>query len=202
MTKTLFKKEKGFTLVEVLIAVTIFSIAVTGIITATVQSGMSINDAKYRTEANYLAGEGIELVRAMRDSYVLANLVPSDGWTHFIDDFYTVCSGPCDVDAFNDLNSSSALIHANNGTSIIPCVQSTGYNTCQLNYDTTTGFYKHNFNSVSLSPFTRTITIPPLPVGATTTNELQLTVTVSWKEGVSTQSVTMNESLFNWYSYH
>ena len=187
----------GFTLVEVLIATAIFAIAITGIITVSVQGSMNVNSAKNRVTANYLAQEGIELVRANRDSYVLSDPTSyQDGWNAFVASLNEDCTGPCgiDVGALSNLGPS--------GTGYISCVPGGGGSPapCLLMYNSD-GFYVYG-TSGTPTPFTREITFTPYyaPSAPSQVVELEITSTVTWMEGSTMQSVALNESLFDWYS--
>lgn len=187
--------EKGFTMVEVLVAVTLFSIAVAGVITAAVQGGININYAKMRLTANYLAQEGIELMRAKRDSYVIDNSTDFEtGWNTFATEALANCTsaGPCDIDV---ADTSTTIVggSAPLGLRYIPCVVG-----CLITYDgssTGLGYFSHSSLGTS-TPYTRRITVVTFPLSP---NELEVTSTVTWQEGTNTQSVTVSESLFNWY---
>ena len=61
---------KGFTIVETLVAVTIFSFALTAIISVSAQGITNATRVKNRLTANYLAQEYIDYVRALRLSAV------------------------------------------------------------------------------------------------------------------------------------
>jgi len=184
------KKESGFTLIEVLVALTLFAFAITGVITIAVQNGINVNSAKNRLEANYLAQEGIELMRAKRDSYVLSGSSYLQGWQNFAADVTSACTGPCDV----DVNSLANLVPTSGG-GFYSCVPSS---VCNLSYSTD-GFYIHGTGAST--PFNRELTITPFTSpGASFPNELQITSTVTWNEGFTTQSLSMSESLFNWYT--
>src|SRR3989344_5952752 len=81
------KFKEGFTLVESLVAISIFSIAV---VTLLLSLGQGLSDtgyAKKKMTAEYFAQEGIEYIRNMRDTYVLYS--PSD-WNGFVGKL-----GPC-----------------------------------------------------------------------------------------------------------
>src|SRR3989344_8568930 len=77
------KLSGGFTLVEMLVAVSILSISVVTLLNVL---GSGIRDtgfAKERLTAGYLAQEGIEYIRNMRDTYVLYSASPQSGWEGF-----------------------------------------------------------------------------------------------------------------------
>src|SRR3989344_4652981 len=84
MKKTLRQKNKGpaqyrksklsgsgFTLVEMLVAISIFTVALVGIMFILGSGIADTNYAKRKMVATYLAQEGIEYIRNMRDSYTL-----------------------------------------------------------------------------------------------------------------------------------
>jgi prepilin-type N-terminal cleavage/methylation domain-containing protein len=88
MTKRYFKKvhksNSGFTLVETLIAISIFSVSIIAFMSIL---GGGISDTSYvktKIIASYLAQEGIEYVRNMRDNYVLYTNDTGHTWNDFI----------------------------------------------------------------------------------------------------------------------
>ena len=192
---------QGFSLVEVLVALAIFSFSILGIVDVIYSGGVSIAGAKNRLIANYLAQEGIEIVRAKRDSYVLAN--PTNyvaGWNAFVNNVNQGCGGgaSCDIDVGNlvNLGPSSGNQFISCGTSIISSSQ------CGFWYSQD-GFYLHNLTTTTgtKTPFIRGLIITPhMSSDGTSVTELEVTSTVYWKEGSVYQSISMNESLFNWYA--
>lgn len=190
------QSERGFTIVEVLVAITIFSIAVAGVITASAQGGINVNAARNRLTATYLAQEGVELMRAKRDSYVISASTYTAGWATFVADATAACTnvGPCDIDV-SDTTTTVPGTSAAYGFRFITCASSS----CVLSRDTSTsafGYYAHGSGTPTM--YTRRITVVPLP-NMTAPNELEITSTVSWNEGTAAQSITVNESVFNWY---
>ena len=179
----------GFTLVEVLVAIAIFTVAITGVITITVSGGISINSAKNNLTANYLAQEGIELMRAKRDSYVISGSTYLQGWQDFTTDVASECSGPCDLDV-----ASLDNLVPSSGRGFYSCAVFTD---CNLSY-TSDGFYVHGSGTSTI--FNRELTIVSFTNSGTVPTELQVTSTVTWKEGYTTKSVSLNESLFDWYT--
>jgi prepilin-type N-terminal cleavage/methylation domain-containing protein len=82
MIKFLKQKNKGFTLVETLISISIFSVSIVSLMSI-LGSGLSNTGyAKQKMTAGYLAQEGIEILRNKRDNYVLYP-ASSLTWTDF-----------------------------------------------------------------------------------------------------------------------
>ena len=193
--------EKGFTIVEVLISLTIFSIAVAGVITVASQGGLNVNAAKDKLTATYLADEGIELMRALRDTHVAGQPSGSeaDGWTAFVADIGSICTpdAPCDIDSTNSIGAPVFPSSSN----IVSCGGPDSF--CALYYDGITGdtyqgFYRDSWTTGTppRSLYARRVVVTS---GGTSPDEVQVTSTVTWKEGISTQTITTSERLFNWY---
>ena len=172
------QKERGFTLVETLVAISIFSISILGILSILASS---INDTIYAKDkmiAGYLAQEGIEYVRNVRDNYVL---YPSVGtWATFV-----AKMTPCTSGSKCGFSSTSPT----NSTSFIAC--SSDSINCQLYLNN--GVYNDSPSGV-VSGFTRKVWMK------TTSNldEIQIFSEVDWNQGSGTYNITLSEDLFNW----
>jgi Tfp pilus assembly protein PilV len=81
MKKYTLQKNKGFTLVETLVAIAIFTMAILSMFAVFASSISSTNYAKSKITAEYLAQEGIEYARNLRDSAVLND--SATGWETF-----------------------------------------------------------------------------------------------------------------------
>jgi type II secretory pathway pseudopilin PulG len=85
------KENRAFTLVETLVAISIFTVSLLGIMSVLASGISNTNYAKQKIVATYLAQEGIECIRNTRDNYVL---YPGHTWVDFKNnlDFTTI---PC-----------------------------------------------------------------------------------------------------------
>jgi type II secretory pathway pseudopilin PulG len=89
---------RGFTLVEALVAIAIFTTSILAL-TSVLTSGISDTTyTKKKMAATYLAQEGIECARNRRDTYVLYPDATHD-WTHFVDNFNTIVAGCPAIDS-------------------------------------------------------------------------------------------------------
>ena len=161
----------GFTLIEMLVAITVLLLSIGGPLTIAAQAVFSSNIARDRLTAAYLAQEGIELTRYLRDN----NAVTGAGWISGLDNCVSpntcilgpgqdptprLCSGSCDL----------------------------------LRYRDDMGRYIYSPTSFPESIFRRTITIEEVVAD----QEVRVTSEVEWQAGGRTHRVTLTENLFNW----
>lgn len=179
-----FQNKKGFTLVETLVSLAIFTSAIVGMIVITSQG---INDtvyAKNKLIATALSQEGIELVRNIRDTSLLANA--NDGWTDFLSTIGVCTSSLCDIDPlFEDIAS-------------IDIVQCPTQDDCRLKRDLTLGnqAYYRNQGSGDETPFSRTIQVNTVDL-----NTVEVVSTVSWVQGTGgIKEVASKAYLTNWFT--
>src|SRR4051812_15819666 len=88
--KEIKNNERGFTLVETLVAVAIFAVSIAALMSTVARGIASTTVTKNRIAANFLAQEDIEYMRHMRNKYAptaSSNL----SWTDFMNKI-----GPCE----------------------------------------------------------------------------------------------------------
>ncbi len=167
--------QRGFTLVETLVAITIIALAMVGPLYAVQQSLNASRSARDQLVASSLAQEGIEYVRSVRDrNYLVVLGGGSRSWLFRLDGTggSTSCTSPCVVDPVRDTISNTVTpLRLNN----------------QNLYTQQNGFAD--------TRFTRTVTVAAVP-GSTT--EAVVTVTVSWSTNGKPYTVTLTERLHNW----
>ena len=182
---------QGFTLVETLVAIAILTMTIVGPyqITGSVLSSAYI--ARDQLVATGLAQEGIEYIRAIRDSNYLYNVhnTASLAWLSGLDG----TNGPncftngCVVDP----TQYPASVPFVAGTSVIDC--GSGDATCSTKplYISSANLYNQQ-SSGTATPFVRKVLLRTV-----NSNETEITVTVTWSNhGVHT--VTLKENLQNW----
>lgn len=160
----------AFTLLETLVAVAILIMALLGPFSIAQQSLKSAYYARDQVTAYYLAQEGVEFVRAVRDQNYLAG-------TDWLSGIGAACTGtPCTVDYPNFT-----------------------YTTCPngvcppLKVSTTGGLFNHVNGTAS--PFTRQILITNSP---TNPSQVIVSVTISWTSANVPRVFTLQERIFNW----
>lgn len=183
MKKDFINKKFGFTLIETLVAIGIFAFSITGLIAVTSNGIFNTNFVKNKFTAGYLALEGAELVRNIRDTAAIQN----NTWSAmFISpNFLRNCVRG------SDLESCTIDTWSTSAPSACP---STGCPAMSLNQSNGQFSYSPQDNiNIFESIFTRTIFIETLSA-----NEARVTSTVSWKQGPTPHDVTYSYDLKNW----
>lgn len=183
-----FNSSRGFTLVETLVSLSIFVFAVVGLITITAQGVNNTNYAKSKITAVALSQEGIEIVRNVRDSYLLADGVT--GWTNFTSYMNGLGCMDGDVCNINPTFTDPQDLSANNG--VVDCSPE---ESCRLTHDISGNGY-YDLNQSTDSPYIRLITIN---TDSTSPDSIEVVSTVKWNQGTSEKVIVSREYLMNWF---
>jgi prepilin-type N-terminal cleavage/methylation domain-containing protein len=197
------KRNSGFTLVETLVAVSIFSVSILGIMSVLASGISSTSYAKRKIVAAYLAQEGLEYMKNMRDTYMLYGGGGSGqvGWDNF---HLKLAAAKCtNLQALNRgcvLNADGLFASSN---PILPPMQITQISlsecippgiTCPngaLLYDSATGRY--GFSSGTPSGYVRRIYVYWYDA-----NHFKISSNVSWQQGSGTYHVSFGEDVYTW----
>jgi len=182
-----YKNEKGFTLIETLVAITVLMLAVTGPLVISQKGLSAAGYAKDQMTAYYLAQDAMEYVRNVRDTNSVR------GVTGIGDDWLSVVSG--------------TLLPCNNTTCTVDTVPLSGVlsagcslSVCSLKKNDLGNFefqYGHGFGIST--QFSRTVKIEKPSGGplASADIEAKVTVMVTWPTlSGQTRNVTLVENLF------
>ncbi len=168
------QKNKAFTLVETLVAISIFTMSILGLLMILSQGISDTGYAKKKITASYLAQEGIEYIRNMRDTEVLYSTT-GNPWNNFRAKLASCNSGngcgfikPPPFDVFVCNNPNLCKLYINNG----------GYDTDSSGVDS--GFIRQIWAETSVS------------------DEIKIFSNVSWTQGSGNYNITFSEELFNW----
>ena len=191
--KLFFKKvnklDKGFTLVETLVAISIFTLSILALLVVLTQGISNTTYAKSKIVASYLAQEGIEYIRNMRDTFVLYGATSQAGWDAFNNKLAS-CSSTGNGCFFNADNLNYSDSTQPMSDIILTACSSSLCSNGALFYDSTTGEY--GFSGVA-SGYTRKITMSQVSA-----DETKILSTVYWTQGSGSYSIVFSESLFNW----
>lgn len=160
---------RGFTLVETLVAIAVLLLAISGPLTIASRSFFAARFSKDNLTAVYLAGEGVELVRAHRAK----NILEGSDWLSGLDS--CLSGNKCRLHAFND------------------SVGSCSDGVCQplgMNPENYAFFYN---SAIPDSRFTREIEITEI-----SSTEIDVTSRVVWSNGLVDRAVEINETLHDW----
>ncbi len=168
--------QKGFTLVETLVAVLILAITITGVFAA-----LSINrDIAGQTRRNFIASglvqEGVEVVHNLRDN----DWLQDRAFGTFGD---TSAFAVADGDYRVQSDSVKLLPLDTNPT---------------LTIDSVSGLYSYDSTATSkTTPFHRVIHVQSVPSQIPAVEKI-ITVTVTWQEKGREMSIAAEEHLFDW----
>ena len=189
-------KKSGFTLVETLIAIAIFSLSIIALMSVLATGITDTSYAKNKVIASYLAEEGIEYIKNMRDTYVTYSATPAQGWTNFKLKIFQQphCQGVSGIGcSFIDTLNAYDLPSLQSSMSFLSCGSG---NACSLYYYSSSGKYSYSYLVSGVdSGFTRKI------MATESTNnpfELKITSIVSWSKNSISYNVTFSDNLLRW----
>ena len=187
-------KNKGFSLIEALVAITVLVFGIIGPLTLAQMSLRSFPQIRDRITAEYLAAEGMEVIKNIRDEALIKD--PGSGFPNF-----TPCQGAqgCYVDAtqpdyFEFVGGSWKL---KNGTLTVCPVSCP-----KIKYYAANGSY--NYSSGVDQVFTRRIfiTVGNITTSGATGEKALVRVRVEWPSRfIGTESVEFSSYLTDWFRF-
>jgi len=178
------EKSRGFTLMEVIVALFFISTGIIGSYLLINSTIFATTQAVDKFTAVYLAQEGIELVRNIRDTNWLeppANPPDPDQWHEDLNN----CSGSCD-ELVNGCMIDYASSQFQDPASPFPA-----YDGTPLKIESSSNLY--GYAAGTNSKFKRKITISNISF-----ESMQICVWVGWEEKGTPNSFTLREDLYNW----
>jgi len=165
----------GFSLVETLVATAIIVMATVGPLGLAGSALSQANYIKDQIVATFLAQEGLEIMRNVRDSQ------PS-GTMATISNYVPICASGCIVSGTKVVSNTYAVDGC--GTTCEP-----------LQFNTESNIYEYEESGATLIPtiYTRTIKVYQVPGSS---NEYKIYSIVSWERGYGKRSIELTENLF------
>jgi len=207
----LFKNNGGFTIIEIVISMFIIAIAIVGIFTALSIVVILTSDSADRLTATYLAQEGMEIVRNIRDTnWIKIQSDPATGIEHSWIDGLTSAGDPS-IDCVQGCEADYTT-----GTGVLLPSPMKPWSLNDYLCIDENGFYANSSTCSQPAKFKRRIIITCLPDNDCAKDYImKVVVQVSWKKkstilGDGTDAfsnsicsgsncVTAEETLYNWY---
>lgn len=171
-------KKLGFTLVEVLVAISILSISILATFTAVQGALRSTNFSEDQIIAYYLADEALEYIRSVRDSNGIQHIsaLGSSSTYNWLTNISPACTTACYVDVPNDR---------------ITACSSNPASCPMLLYNASNGLYQYTAGSPTM--YRRWVSVTPI-----STTEVSVDVFVSWNAQGISKTHTQKLVLRNW----
>lgn len=190
------KNNKGFTVVEAIVAIFILTVSVASMLGVTASSISSARYARNEITANYLLQEAVDSIRNSRDTIVFIGKenglysTNSGAWNAFLSR-YGYPSGKCFSSNGCYLDTENFDSDDTNGTDVLMCNGDCPF--LQINNDK--GYNYTVNNPASPSIFKRWVRIE-----ATNSDEIKITTYVSWKNDPTgtTKTQSLVVYLLNW----
>lgn len=182
----LFSNQKGFSLVEVLVAITILLMVMANPMRMLTQATNSTTYSSEQVVAYFLAQEGLELVELGRDNLVVGDFkdmirgesVEPNPWAQFRVNFDRCITGTCGVSP----TTASPMYAVTNCNTVDSCRLYLNTNT-----PTARARYTHTVGTNTETPYTRTIKIGMITNGSDVLGAVA-TSTVTWRTGSLAES--------------
>jgi len=200
--------KRGFTLIETMVAISILMLALIAPMSLATESLTVAFYARNQITAFYLAQEGIEIVRSVRDSNIITAASGQSVSSIFagIPQGTTASDAPLfTVDSLQTTSNALDVCASSGPTQVCPPLQTDGsvygypsacYSAHVSNGTWQTSDCAGTDQNWKNSTFTRSIKAYPVNGSP---HELRVSVTVTWQQGsFSTRSVIINEDLYKW----
>lgn len=178
--------KKGFTLIETMVAITILTLAVAAPLFTASRAIIAARAASNQLTGSYLAQEGVEYVRMLRDNYYLSAYADvinratasTTGWANFKTSLSNAgCLTGCAFDP------------------AVPGLSSCPSGTCAPLYRAPTNVYTQQSSGNTKTIFTRTI-----QASAVSPTEERIISTVTWSFHNTNYTITTTDRLTPWQS--
>lgn len=172
-------QQRGFTLIETLVAIFIFSISLVGLSTIASRGIAGVRGSSNEIIAQYLVQEGIEAMRHIRDSNYASML--NGGTETWSDGITNTCP-----------EGDQCIISVKFDSAPFAEIQECDSECAPLRLDENTSLYQYARGPVT--PFVRTVTWE----SGATSEEIIITSEVVWEEGRIEKTTTASEIMRHW----
>ncbi len=210
MDHTCIKKNKGFTLLEAIIAIAILLVAIAGPMSISHKSLQTSLISKDEMTATFLAEDAIEAVRTIRDQYKMQNSTSTD-WLNPLNKCVCTTVGECNLDVLLSAKFCNLDTTIDDMTDVsknairghIPSESLTiNGNMNPLEEVYTSGlFEKYDLGIVASykkSKFSRYFNLKKISTSDTFTNDAVLWVKVTWNSPLGVQQVNIKHNIYSY----
>lgn len=170
--------KKGFTLLEVMVAISVMTLAVTGSFILIQQTLVAVSLGQSKLIASYLAQEGFEIVRNIRDSNWLEQR------------YYSTVSWDDGISNLLSEGQSRDYIADYQSPELIPLSETEPF----LNlYEDLDGNYFYSYSPGQPTVFKRKISITKI-----NNDKIKVEILVEWSERGRNHNFSAQEYLYNW----
>ncbi|MCW9054435.1 MAG: prepilin-type N-terminal cleavage/methylation domain-containing protein [Candidatus Pacebacteria bacterium] len=162
-------KQRGFTLIETLVAISILLLSISAPLTIASRGLATAQFARDQVIAFYLAQDAVEYIRNLRDENSLSGLSWLNGLASTDGAAFTIDT----IDGDMEL------------CPVDGCPP--------LEYNAETGFYGYGDSGAQESYFVRSVSVEVID-----TQEAVITITLSWSAGVFSRTFSITENIFDW----
>lgn len=169
-----FMKKNSFTLIEATISIFFLTTGIIAVASMISSTFVPFSISSQRLTALYLAQEGIEIIRNIKDTNYLER---TQGLTISWDEGLTNCLQGCEVD-YTMTSTTTPNLTPFGVTGRYLCIENNG-------------FFGYN-NCSQYTTFKRKMIINPL------SEKLEITAEVTWEERGRKHKVEVKENIYNW----
>lgn len=196
----------AFTLIEAMVAVSVIMLATVGPLYTASRTIVATNNSRDQIKALYLAQEGVEYVRMMRDNEYLSrysqndSTASTDAWNDFLNGSDISSIMNCRASACTlDPIPANLISNMGYGNSL---ASSLGNPPLYLANDGTTNYYTQKSTGNTVQPFVRTVQVVDIP-GTTDSpgapyHEKNIVSIVSWSSHGTQYSETVTDHITPW----
>lgn len=187
MNKSAQKFHKGFTLLETLFSILIFSAALISLMTIAARGISATADSEQTTTASYLAQEGIEVARNIRDSNYASGAA--------FDATLSTCTAaaPCNI-SYGSTPTAMPILAVTTCGGIQPgTTQANPICSIPVYQSSVSGWYTNLGQGATQTQFYRTIYVIP-----NSAHEDQIISRVNWTYKTIPQTVSLDTIVTNW----
>lgn len=189
--------QRGFTMIETLVAVFILMLAITGPLYFVSQSLQSAYYARDQVTAFYLTQESVELIKNIRDTNALTKTCDeAQYWLscndHVVDDL-TACTGPygCVVGLTHDKRVYVAGCSNDNDSDCVLRENTSSIDDLEFAYSGSSGWAPSRFQK---RVYIEIKNDPPYAGGS----EAEVVIRVNWRSGTIDRDFVVRQNITNW----